>query len=578
MAIIAQGLTGSAQPNLLMGDLDFHDIRNNLKNYLAGSGVFTDYDFEGSAMSTILDVLAYNTSLYGYYANMIANESFLDTAQKVESIMSLAKSLSYIPNSRRVSTAEITVNGTDKTITEKNMFLGEGLKWSPTREYYVNGDTTIEIFQGYSINHIHPQGYDTNTPFRKYEIPSEFIDTTTLKIFVDEGSGFNEWKGVDNLVGNIAGVTAGQQTYFLTPSSHGKYSIYFGDNIIGKKPQNLSSIKMNFKETSGEDGNGVVKFTSGTDGISVVKTVVGGAGGAFREGIESIRRNAPLNFQTQGRYVTSSDYEVGLKQEYGISLNVWGGEEDDPPNYGRVYVSAVDSEGSLLTRSMKSRIISSIKEKNVVTILPEFVDPILINVLVEGEIFFNSVESSNTITTIGNRVKKYINSYQILSFDDPFNHPIFTNKLRLVDEGIVGENLSVCLEKIYDFESDIIDPNKDGLMSITLPFRNALANPGGIPGTVIETPKPFKVIHDGTTITVYLIDDGFSGIRMYRLDNSSFIKEVGSINYSSGRVQIDNLNAIQNFTIRARPRSSTIIAKGPLVLTTKDGGVQLIPT
>tara|TARA_R110002110_G_scaffold84799_1_gene220494 strand:+ start:1109 stop:2830 length:1722 start_codon:yes stop_codon:yes gene_type:complete len=570
--IVAQGLTGSEQPNLQLGELDFHQIRRNLKQYLSGSGVFTDYDFEGSAMSSLLDLLSYNASLYGYYANMIANESFLDTAQKEESIKSLIKPLAYLPVSSRSARAEITVNGTDKIINEDDLFLGQGLKWAPSQEYYINGNTTIEIIQGNNKDQVIGQ-YDSTNPHMKFEVPSDFVDTTTLKVYVDEGSGFNEWKNVDNVVGNITGITAGARTFFLTTSSEGRYAVYFGDDFIGKKPQNLSTVRMNFLETAGEDGNGVVVFTSGTNGVSVVNTAVAGVGGAFQEDIESVRKFAPLNFQTQGRYVTSSDFIVGLRQEQlGVVSNVWGGEENDPPNYGRVYVSAIGEDSSLLTETMKNRIINVMKSKGVVSILPEFVDPVPINILISGNVYFDPTRSPNPMDVVQSRITNYINSYQKSSFDENFNYSLFTINLLSIDEGIVGETLDVYIERDYVLGSG------DSLTSITLPFNNTLADPGGLPGTVIETPQPIRVNYEGTPIFVYLIDDGYGGIRMYKLDDSSFLQEVGSVNYSNGRVQIDDLNAIESFTIRARPRSNTIISKGPLVLTTKDGGVGVIST
>ena len=330
---------------------------------------------------------------------------------------------------------------------------------------------------------------------------------------------------------------------------------------------------MNFLETAGEDGNGVVVFTSGTNGISVVNTAVAGVGGAFQEDIESVRKFAPLNFQTQGRYVTSSDFIVGLRQEQlGVVSNVWGGEENDPPNYGRVYVSAIGEDSSLLTETMKNRIINVMKSKGVVSILPEFVDPVPINILISGNVYFDPTRSPNPMDVVQSRITNYINSYQKSSFDENFNYSLFTINLLSIDEGIVGETLDVYIERDYVLGSG------DSLTSITLPFNNTLADPGGLPGTVIETPQPIRVNYEGTPIFVYLIDDGYGGIRMYKLDDSSFLQEVGSVNYSNGRVQIDDLNAIESFTIRARPRSNTIISKGPLVLTTKDGGVGVIST
>ena len=329
------------RPYIKLGELEFGKLRTNLRDYLSGSGVFTDYDFTGSAMSTLLDLLAYNSTLYGYYANMIANESFLDTAQREESIYSLVKPLSYLPTSKRGARAEVVMNGTG-TVQPGDLVVGGGLKWTPVRSYAVSGDTVVELYQGQQIDTV-IDTYDATIQHQKFEIPSSDVDTNTLRVFVDNGNGqTDEYLNISNLSGNIAGVTGESKVYFLTTSTSGNYAVYFGDDFVGKTPNDQAVIRFRYFETTGAEGNNIASFTSSISGINVVTTIVPGVGGTDRETIESVRTNAPLYYQAQDRFVTAQDYLVGLRQSTaGVLANVWGGEENDPPNYGRVYVSAI---------------------------------------------------------------------------------------------------------------------------------------------------------------------------------------------------------------------------------------------
>lgn len=563
------GITGDS-PYIQLGDLEFTDVRKNLRDFLSTSGYFSDYDFEGSALSTLLDLLAYNSSLYGFYANMIANESFLDTAQQEESIYSLVKPLGYLPVSRRGARAQITVNGTATEIKPGDLFTGKGLKWTPSNTYFVDGDVSIEVYQGqYVDTFLGDFDYDVN--HQKFVIPSSFVDTTTLDIYVDEGSGEKKWTNAKNIQGNITGLTGGSEAYFLTTSTDGRYAVYFGDNFVGRKPKGGSNVYAKFYETAGDEGNQAVTFISGVPGIRVIGTEVSGNSGTLAEDMESVRTNAPLYYQTQGRYVTATDHKVGLLQEEaGLVANVWGGEDNDPPNYGRVYVSALGIDGTETTPETQNRIVNIMKEKGVITILPEFVPPNQIDLSIRGNVFFDPTRTGSDSEYVRNQVVQYIDSYLTNDFNINFNFSVFSVGLTLIDDGIVGETLTVYLEKSIEYEGEPIQ-------SMSISFRNTLADSGGLPGTVIQTPNPFlRIGSNGDPELVYMIDDGYGGIRIYSQGDGAFIEEVGSINYATGRLQIDNLNAIQSFTVEARPRTNTVIALGANLLTTKDGGVELV--
>ena len=270
MVTTVYGITGGSAPFIALGDLDFFNLRENLVSYLKDSNVFTDYDFTGSALSTLLDLLAYNSTLYGFYATMIANESFLDTAQLDESVYSLIKPLGYVPTSRRGAVASITVNGVNQTVQPQDLFLGGGLKWTPTRTYSVNGDTEIDIYQGQFIQNAGvPFEFSQFTPRVSFPIQSDFIDTTTLEVYVapPNTTDYELWQDARSISANITGITKEDNVYFVTTGVDGRYAIQFGDNFIGKRPENGSLIRIDYYETSGAEGNGIAAFSSNVNNV-----------------------------------------------------------------------------------------------------------------------------------------------------------------------------------------------------------------------------------------------------------------------------------------------------------------------
>ena len=549
------------RPFIKLGDLEFGQLRTDLGNYLQGSGIFNDYDFEGSAMSALLDLLAYNSTLYGYYANMIANEGFLDTAQRAESVFSHAKPLSYLPASTKGARAQVIVRGTTN-LKPGDLFIGGGLKWTPVRSYGVSGDTEIELYQGQQINDRFYQ-YDSSINHQKFEIPSQTVDTNTLRVYVDNGNGQeSEYTNITDLPGSIAGVTAESKIYYLTTSTRGKYAVYFGDNFVGKKPNNQALVRFEYFETAGPNGNNIAQFVSNTSGVSVVTTTVAGVGGSEVEDIESVRTNAPLFFQTQGRYVTASDHLAGISQS-GIRANVWGGEENQPPNYGRVYVSAVGVDGGPLTSGQKSNVLSLMKDKGVVTILPTFVEPIPVDLVIEGNVFWDATRSGTSIDIVTSNIVDYINDYQRGAFDVAFNYPIFSVGLTSLDDGIIGDTLEVYMERTVE----------EGSISDTIPLRNQLQRTN-LPGVVRST--NFLANVNGSFPLVYVFDDGRGIMKMFSAQDATFIKNVGSVNYETGLIQLNDIQNTDEFKIRARPRSNTVLAQGAVLFSTKVGDLEVL--
>jgi len=561
-------------PVINLGKLGFVDIRDSIRDFFEGSDVFTDFDFEGSALSTLIDVLSYNSTFYSYYANMVANESFLDTATKRDSIGSLVKPLSYVPVSKRGARTEIEVSSSgSNVVVYGDAFFGGGLNWTPIKSYNLpdSQNTTIELIQGNRIETPPEQDtVDSGISHQRFRIPHGDIDTTTLKVNVNEGSGFNRWRIVDEVDGNVTGVTAGEKVFFLTTSFDGGYEIYFGDGVIGKSPVHDSQVSFDYLITAGTDGNGVTSFTTSVDGVSVVSTISPSRNGINKESVDSIRTHAPLFFQTQGRAVTAKDYKALLRQERrGIVSKTWGGEDNDPPQYGRVFVSAVAEDGTLLTQEQKDDIVQIFRDKSVVSILPEFVDPSVVEVILNGSVFYNLDETSSSLSELSDKVISFVNNYRLDTFESNFDFTDFANQLLKLDTGLIGETLVVYLRKQFGAsESNPIN-------AVSISFSNPLVESGGLVGSVLRS-NNFTANINGNQILGYLRDDGAGNIRHYSSDGTLISLNVGSVNANTGNVQIDGIEFISNFYVRVRPKSNNVNPKMGIILTLVNDIIQLV--
>tara|TARA_R100001082_G_scaffold110633_1_gene91128 strand:- start:200 stop:1924 length:1725 start_codon:yes stop_codon:yes gene_type:complete len=567
-----EGFTGSQNPVLVLGNLDFEEIKSSLVNYLKQSGQFKDYDFEGSALATLIDLLTYNSTLYSFYANMVANESFLDTAVKRESVYSLIKPLSYLPSSRRSPKADVLVTGSGETIKFGDMFTGNGYQWTPDKDYYINGNTEITLLQGNKMERVSGSLYDSSTTHQKFSIPDLEIDTSTLSVYVDEGQGYQKWNNAGKVVGNISGFTAGSKVYYLTGSYDGGYEIYFGDGVLGKRPEHQSQVLFEYLVTSGPDGNGTGTFISTVPGISVVETRRGAVGGSNQESLQNIKDAAPRMFQSQGRAVTSGDYQVMLSNNFGtgIEFAVWGGEENDPPNYGRVYVSAITPNREDLTDGLKEEIISYCKDKSVVSVLPEFIEPLFTDIQARGTITWDSSKTYRTEEEILQLISNYNSDYDLEAFNSSFTFSNYISGLQELDPSIVGQNVSLYLSKTFS-ASETSEVN-----SLTINFLNTLRDPLGTPSSTIETLEPFVVQRTDQQVVVFLQDDGFGKIEMRDSSNYGLIDVVGSVNYSTGRIQLNNLRAISDFTLLVDPEYNTISSNKNLILSMKEHDIEII--
>ena len=561
---------------LEVSDFDFDDIKVNLKRFLQGQTEFQDYDFEGSGFAVLLDTLAYNTHYLGFNANMLANEMYLDSADIRKNIVSLAKMLNYTPSSVRAPIAgiDVTVNnatGTSLTMTKGTVFTTtvDGVSY----EYLTNEDHTISpvngvykfdninIYEGTLINFRYT--VDSNDVDQKCKLTSSNADTTTLKVSVQNSSS-DSTTNVYTLAGGYNAVTSTSLVYFLQETDDGKYEIYFGDGVMGKKLSDGNIVILEYIVTNKTASNGASAFTLATNigGFSNV-TIVNNSvsqGGAEAETKESIRFNAPLSYAAQNRAVTTSDYESIVRSIYpnAISVSAWGGEDDETPVYGVVKIAIKAASGSTLTETTKANIVTSLKPYNVASVRPVIVDPETTSILLTSNIKYNSRLTSKSAATLKSDVISTLNNYNtttLQKFDGIFRYSKLSTAIDNTDTSIVSNITTLRIRKSFT-------PTLSSSTKYNIYFRNALYNPhSGHKATQggILSSTGFKV--SGDTVNEYFLDDdGQGNVRSYKLVSgvrTYLNNNQGTINYLTGQITINSLNVTSITNIRGS--ASTVI-------------------
>jgi hypothetical protein len=424
-----------ANARLQISELDFDQIKQNLKSYLQQQSTFQDYDFEGSGLSVLLDILAYNTHYNSYYLNMVANESFLDTAILRDSVVSHAKTLGYTPHSITAPEAIINLTIDSSNTTPDVIVVPRGTSFSSslidTTSYnFVLLDDATATKSGTSFYFDNLRIYEGNLPTysftynqssnpkRTFTLPDSGIDTTTIKVSVVPNSG-NTLTQVYNAVTDILEVTSESAVYFLQEGKNGKFQLSFGDGVLGKALNDGSIVSVSYLITKGDAANKASSFSpnASINGLTniTVTTVSVAAGGSMRETIDSIKFGAAAQFSTQNRLVTFKDYETFLKRSYPNidSLSVWGGEDETPPVYGKVFVSLKPKENYYITETEKQRIIDEIiKPKSIVAVSTEIIDPKYLYIIVENYVQYDKTKTTSTPVAIKNAIKNSIINYK----------------------------------------------------------------------------------------------------------------------------------------------------------------------
>jgi hypothetical protein len=467
----------TANTSLRVTELDFDTIKNNLKNYLKSQSEFQDFDFDGSGMSVLLDILAYNTHYMGFYLNMIGNEMFLDTSQIRSSILSHAKAINYIPTSKQGSQSllNILVTPSDTESTSVNSltidrytkFLGQDIDGVNYPFVATSSNTVLKSGSTFSFSNVNiKQGevitlqYEmtpTNT-YRRFEIPSQNVDTTTISITVQESSTNTDTK-VYLPTTDITTLTSSSLSYFIEENENQNYTFYFGDDVIGKKPKNGNIITCTYIDNNGSLSNNISRFIA-TDAIGglyrnnvQITTVKSSFGGIDKETIEQVRFRAPYYYATQNRAVTTNDYKTLLTKDFSNieSVSVWGGEDNDPIVYGKVFLSLKTRQNIALTNVDKEFIKDTlIRNRNVVTVTPEIVDPDFAYIRVLAKVSYNPYLTSLGVNQLAEVVKASIFDYndrELNTFDSTFRKSTLSRYMETSDRSILGTDITIFVQK-----------------------------------------------------------------------------------------------------------------------------------
>ena len=578
-------------------NLNFEDIKTSIKDYLRQNSNFSDMDFEGSNLSTLVNVLAYNSYTTAYNTNAVVNETFIDSATLRENVVSLARNIGYVPRSKRaarmlVDFSIVGINTNTTTITFQPGLYGNGSVSSIDYLFSIPQKVTatakdgesagsLEVFQGQYLESRFV--VNDSLPNQRYILPNNGVDTSTIRVSVKENNSSTtstEYKIVDNIIG----ITSTSNIYLIQETTDEKYEILFGDGIFGAKLQNGNVIDISYIKTEGKNGNGVARLSfSGvvTDQDNITETGIIASlrpqfpaeGGDDIEDLRSVRYYAPRLYSSQHRAVTASDYEAILPSVYANieSVSAFGGEELDPPKYGRVFIAAKPKNGNFLSEFTKKQILTSLKSYSVAGIVPEMIDLKFLYVELDSYIYYNAnfvgdtqnlradVITAMTTFASGTELNKFGGRFKyskVLSLIDRVSDSITSNittiriRRNLVARLNVFSQYEICFDNTFHRNDDAYNIKSTGF------------NVSGVSGTV------------------YFADQFVSGDKgklfLFQLSSDASIKilstSFGSVDYKKGEVIIDTVNITSTvlsdniIQIQAIPQSNDVLARKELYL------------
>jgi hypothetical protein len=584
-------------PYTQVSNLDYQQIKTALKEYLRSQTDFTDFDFEGSTWSTLLDVLAYNTYYTAFNTNMVVNELFLDSATLRDNVVALAKQLGYTPKSRTAPSATVDFSVNFPGSYPDNISLRKGSGFVTTFDndlysYVVTEDYKVPVTNGEAVFNnveIHEgsfltNSYTVNTSLKsqRFVLDNPSIDSTTISVKVYQSAGASSYQTYDR-ADNILNVTPTDKVFFLEEIEDEKYELFFGDGVIGRKLENGEFVEISYLITNGPDTNGARTFTfSGvledSNGISSypveissVETKSIAAGGEDIESVSKIKFNAPKYFGTQDRAVTAKDYAAIVRNIYPAVADIitFGGEEADPPEYGKVKIAIKPSDASYLSNVTKTNIKETLRNYMVGSVIPEIIDPSLLFVELTSKINFSRAETTQTAEDIKSKVisglESYIDSSNTEKFNGKFRYSKFVGVIDDADRSITSNNTTVMMRK--DFYP---------VINSTYYYEVCYQNP-----FYIECDEPVMqssgfVVSEFPKFTSY-VEDRDGRIVLYRIDPSTGNKVVlndgiGKIDYEKGEIMMSNLTIIKGsyfdnrIELRVKPRNNDIIASREVYL------------
>ena len=579
-------------------NLNFEDIKSSIKDYLRENSNFSDMDFEGSNLSVIVNLLAYNSYLTAYNTNMVVNETFIDSATLRENVVSLARNIGYVPRSKRASTTTATFNLTGistsaTTITFQPGVIANGgvndvnyIFSIPEKvtSASVNGvsEGTIDIYQGQFLETQFV--VNDSQPNQRFVLPNDSVDTSTIRVNIRESNAsttITEYKLVDNIIG----ITSTSNIFLIQETTDEKYEVLFGDGIFGKKLTNGNVVDISYIKTEGKDGNGVsaLKF-SGTiidqDGadlsgyFSVITPNFPSENGDEIEDIRSLRYYAPRVYSAQHRAVTASDYEAIIPSVYPNieSISAFGGEELDPPKYGRVYIASKPKNGSFLSEFTKKQILGSLKSYSVAGIVPELIDLKFLYVEIDSYVYYNANfigDKENLKSDVITSLTTFASGMELNKFGGRFKYSKIQAMIDNVSNSITSNITTVRIRR--NLETQI-----DQWAQYELCFDNEFYR-----GESSYNIKSTGFTVSGIEGTVYFSDSVIEGtdkgnLFLFKVTSDTEISilsdSFGSVDYKKGEIIIDTTNITSTIEsdniieVQAVPLSNDVLARKELYL------------
>ncbi len=585
-------------PYTQLNNLDFTNIKTALREYMRAQTDFTDYDFEGSTLSNLLDVLAYNTYYTAFNTNMVVNEMFLDSATLRDNVVSLAKNLGYIPKSITAPKAvvDLGITFTGSVPSSVTLRAGSGFVSSFDGSLYrfvltedskvavansVATFTDLEIYEGSYIttNTV----VDASLKDQRFIIENSGVDTNTLRVRVYEAANSSVFTDYA-LATNILDIGSTDKVYFINETEDENYEIFFGDGVLGKKLDDANVVQIGYVITNGDTTNGAKTFTfnglmedqnnapiTAPFNVTTLTTTSVASGGAAIETIDKIKFNAPKFYGSQNRAVTANDYKAIVRNLYPAvsDIIVFGGEEQEPPAYGKVFLSVKPTEAAALSAFTKSDLKEKLKKHTVASIRPEFVDPSILYVELTSNIYYDTNKTqllpAEMASKASTSVTEYLKSSGTEKFNGKFRYSKFISVIDNADRAINSNDTDITMRK--DFIAQI---NTSSYYEICYknPFyidcNNPVVSSTGM--TVFEFP----------TVTSYL-EDRDGKLVLYRLDSLTGEKillndSVGTIDYTKGEITMDNFTLLKGtfsdnrIELRVKPANKDIEVKREMYL------------
>lgn len=580
-------------------ELDFDAIKQSLKTYLSGQSEFSDYNFDGSGMNVLLDLLAYNTHYNGLYLNLALNESFLDTASKRASIVSKAKELGYVPRSSRSAKAIVTITYIDERVgapayyeipaysqftTQNNEKTYVFYNIKPQIAYRDGNQyvfSNIEIYEGKLLEYSYEYALD-----KSFIIPNKDADISTLKVTVQDSVGSGNTV-IFNSSNDIIDVDGDSTVYFFKENYDGLYEIEFGNGIIGKSLVEGNVINIAYIVCNNDEPNGARSFSYTGVGlpsgvVTFVTTTTIAHSGSTREDAESIRWNAPRLYTTQNRCVTASDYISVIKSMFSATaINVWGGQDNIPVQYGKVFISVVPTNKEFLDENDKAAILNIINPRKSLSIMPEFVEPRYLKINLDVSFYYNPNLTTRSSSELSALVLETIMDYKtnnLSSFDGIFKLSKLSADVDNCDKAITSNSISFNIHRevppVFNLNTGYNVLVGNSIHKSVDPSEDVVSSGFYIPGTS----------------DIHYIDDApdqYSDTGKLRLfyknanGEKVIVSDIGTIDYKNGFIMVNNLTIVglylTNFKFIINPKFSDVVSNRNQFVTIYENMVNITP-